>query len=222
MSLNIYQIKSRPLSEIFIILLAIFCFSYSTYIAIRYAKQIPLDLYSFRQTQTALTSYWLLKNGFSFAYETPVAGTPWSIPFEFPIYQYIVALISQILGCSLNATWRLVSYFFLVLCLIPARFITKSLKLSDSVFYIFAALLFSSPIYLYWGRTFMIETTAVFFSVAAIKYFIDLVLVEKPLKSALLFLVFISLSILQKATTGLPVLALLSFVYLYLNFKATH
>jgi hypothetical protein len=41
----------------------------------------------FRQAQTALTSYYLIKNGFSFSYWTPVIGQGWSVPFEFPIYQ---------------------------------------------------------------------------------------------------------------------------------------
>ncbi|CAA9890802.1 conserved membrane hypothetical protein [Candidatus Methylobacter favarea] len=220
LSMNtIYKLKNISASEILIVLLAIFCFSYSLYVAINYATQIPLDLHSFRQTQTALTAYWLVKNGFSFAYETPVAGPPWSIPFEFPLYQYIVALASQITKYSLNATGRVVSFLFLALCLIPARSITKNLNLSQWVFYIFAALLFSSPLYLYWGRTFMIETAAVFFSIAAIKYFIDIVQAKNTLKNSFLFLGFISLSILQKATTGLPVLALLSFAYVLLNIK---
>ncbi len=219
---KIYKLKTNSPWEILIILLAALCFSYSLYIAIKYASQIPLDLYSFRQTQTALTTYWFVKDGFSLAYETPVVGPPWSIPFEFPIYQYIVALASQSFGFSLNATGRVVSFTFLALCLIPVRAITKSLKLSDSVFYIFAALLFSSPLYLYWGRTFMIETTAVFFSVAAIKYFVDIVLIRNSIKNSLLFLIFISLAILQKATTGLPLLALLSVVYLFQIIKESN
>lgn len=194
--------------------LALACFLYALYIAISYAGQIPLDQYSFRQTQTALTAYWLERNGFSLAYETPVAGPPWSIPFEFPLYQYLVALASQVSGISLDACGRLVSFLFLVLCLVPARAITRNLGLSNATFYLFTALLMSSPLYLYWGRTFMIETTALFFSIAGIKYFVDLLQGRRPNLSAALFVLFISLGILQKATTGLPVLAALSFVYL--------
>lgn len=213
------RIRNISLGNVLIISLAILCFLYSLYIAIKYANQVPLDQYSFRQTQTALTAYWFVKNGFSFAYETPVAGLPWSIPFEFPIYQYAVALASQITNTSLDASGRIVSFLFLALCVAPARSITKKLNLSPQVFYIFVALLFSSPLYLYWGRTFMIETAAVFFSIAAIKYFIDIILEKSSLKNSFLFLCFISFSILQKATTGLPVLALLSFVYIGLNIK---
>lgn len=213
--------KKYSLSEICIISLASLCFFYALYIAVKYANQALLDEHSFRQTQTALTAYWFVKNGFSLAYETPVAGPPWSIPFEFPIYQYIVALASQITGYSLDATGRVVSFFFLTLCLIPVRSITRNLNISHSVFYIFTALLFSSPLYLYWGRTFMIETAATFFSVVAIKYFVDIVQAKNSFKHESLFLVFITLSILQKATTGLPVLALLCLTYCFINIKET-
>jgi hypothetical protein len=220
MSLStLFKIKKYSFVELGLVLIAVLCFTYSLYITIKYANQVPLDNFSFRQTQTALTAYWLVKNGFSLAYETPVAGPPWSIPFEFPIYQYIVALASQITKYSLDATGRVVSFIFLALCLIPVRAIIKNLNLSIFVFYIFAALLFSSPLYLYWGRSFMIETTAVFFSIAAIKYFIDIAQSRSSLKSPLLFLIFITLGILQKATTGLPVLAVLGLVYLYMSIK---
>src|SRR5690242_6357999 len=48
------------------------------------------DLHQFRQTQTAITAYWMAKGGPWLAYETPVLGYPWSIPFEFPVYQYLL------------------------------------------------------------------------------------------------------------------------------------
>lgn len=112
-------------------------------------------------------------NGFRFAYETPVASAPSSIPFEFPIYQLPVVRISEIFGASLYSAGRIISYIFLVLCLFPVRSITKNLQLPDSVFLVFSAILFSAPVYVYWGRTFMIETATLFFAVVAIKYFID-------------------------------------------------
>ena len=126
------------------------------------------------------------------------------------------------MGYSLNATGRIVSFIFLALCIIPAKSITKNLNISRSVFYIFTALLFSSPLYLYWGRTFMIETAALFFSIAAIKYFVDIIQAKNSFKNQLFFVVFITLSILQKITTGLPVLALLCLVYFFLVLKRTN
>src|ERR1700722_19604767 len=107
------KFKNYSWPEFLLAILASACFFYALYIAVRYANQAPLDgAYSFRQTQTALSAFWMLKNGFSFAYETPVAGPPWSIPFEFPIYQYIVALVSEIFGWSLDSAGRIVSFTF--------------------------------------------------------------------------------------------------------------
>ena len=55
-----------------------------------------LDFYAFRQTQTALSAYWLWHDGFRLAYETPVLGAPWAIPYEFPLYQWLVALLPHL------------------------------------------------------------------------------------------------------------------------------
>jgi Dolichyl-phosphate-mannose-protein mannosyltransferase len=210
--------KSNPILDykykLFIKLIATICLAYSVYIALNYINQIPLDLSSFRQTQTALTAYWIVKNGFSFAYETPVLGYPWSVPFEFPIYQYIVAIISSHFNISLNATGRFISYIFLIFCLIPTYSITKKLKLSNTVFYIFIALLLSNPIYLYHGRTFMIETAAVFFILMAIKFFLDVLDLPSVINN-LLFFIFLSLALLQKTTTALPIFFILGIVFLY-------
>src|SRR5262249_8160029 len=50
------------------------------------------DVHGFRQSQTAITVDYLLKGGPWVNYETPVLGPPWSIPFEFPLYQWITAI----------------------------------------------------------------------------------------------------------------------------------
>ncbi|MGY3642444.1 MULTISPECIES: phospholipid carrier-dependent glycosyltransferase [Pseudomonas] len=213
--MKFYKLSSQYLSSIRgIQLISLATLVYAFYIALNYAGQPLIELFGFRQTQTALTSFWFIQEGYKLAYETPVSGAPWSIPFEFPLYQAIVAFISQLLDSDLGKTGRLVSFAFLVLCLYPVNEICKSLKLSRSSFYLFVGLLFSSPIYLFWGRTFMIETMALFFAVLAIKYFLDF-LNAKGKWAAAGFFVCISLAILQKATTGLPVLAVLAFVFLF-------
>jgi hypothetical protein len=211
--------NKKSTHSITIIFSAIISIGYSSFLAIIYGHQIPLDDYSFRQTQTALTAYWFIQDGFKLAYETPVAGAPWSIPFEFPIYQLLVASTSKLFSSSLDFTGRIISYLFLVLCLVPVRAITRSLRLPDNVFYIFAAILFTTPVYVYWGRTFMIETTALFFAIAAIKYFVDIITEGFSLRLILFYIFFISLSILQKSTTGLPVLLILSTAFTITQIK---
>ena len=192
---------------------------YSFYLAISYAGQPPLDVHSFRQTQTALTSYWFIHQGFHFAYETPVAGAPWAIPFEFPIYQTIVAFLSKTFDFNLNGTGRIVSYTFLLLTIVPVLGITKRLKLPRVTYLYFVAILLSMPIYVYWGRSFMIETAALFFGIAAIKYFLDYLLEGRSIAVSFAFVFFATLCILQKATTALPILVVLSVVFLIFEAK---
>lgn len=48
---------------------------------------------------------------------TPVLGAPWSIPFEFPFYQWLAALLSSITGMSADNSGRLVSTVFHVGCI---------------------------------------------------------------------------------------------------------
>ena len=125
-----------------------------------------LGMHSFRQTQTAITSYWILKGSPWLAYHTPVFGAPWSIPFEFPMYQLLVAGVVKMTGLPLDPAGRLVSYLFLLATIWPIRSIARSYGLSDENVTIFAILFLASPIYLYWGSTFLIETTVLFFCVA--------------------------------------------------------
>ncbi|MFU8797103.1 MAG: hypothetical protein ACNA7Y_00125 [Gammaproteobacteria bacterium] len=203
--------------------LTFFIMIFATWMAIRYAHQLPLDLYAFRQGQTALTAYWIVQNGFSFAYETPVGGAPWSIPFEFPIYQYLVVIIYELFGTSLEAAGRLTSFAFLLGCLYPAKVIVRKLELSPNVFFVFACLLLSSPLYLYWGRMFMIETTALFFALSSIPLFLDFY--QKHIKwqwpSVFFFMLFSTLAMLQKSTTGFPVLTILGILWLFNQIKYT-
>lgn len=200
-------------------LLAFLSIAYSAYLALAYANQPLLDVYEFRQTQTALTAYWFAQDGFKLAYETPIGGAPWSIPFEFPIYQYLAAIASKVLDAPLDATGRILSYLFLIFCLIPIRSIIRKIQLSNNIFFIFSAILFSSPMYVYWGRSFLIETAALFLTIVSIKYLVDAIVDGITLKNISLFIVFISISILQKATTGLPVLVVAVVVLFYSEIK---
>ncbi len=124
-----------------------------------------LDFHSFRQTQTALSVYWILHGGPWFAYETPVLGAPWAIPFEFPVYQLLVAAISW-LGVPLTIAGRFLSFAFFLGCIWPLRIIVSELKLGRATFLATAILFLTSPLYLYWGRTFLVETCALFFAMA--------------------------------------------------------
>ncbi len=186
----------------------------AVYIAIRYSNQPIIEIHAFRQTQTALTSYWIIQNGWNLAYETPVVGYPWSIPFEFPIFQTIVALIAKIGKIPLDSVGRLVSFCFLLLSIWPIRKIFHKLSLPNLTIWVFCALFLSSPLYLFWGRTFMIETAALFFTLAAIPYCFDLYKPNPSWKSAFWMFFWGVLAVLQKSTTAVPILFVLAVTVL--------
>ncbi len=121
-----------------------------------------LGMHSFRQAHTAISAYWLMHGSPWLAYETPVLGSPWSVPYEFPFYQLLVAGLTQLTGLPLDSIGRFVSYLFVVLTIIPVRMLARARKLDKSYFQVFAILLLTSPIYLFWGTAFLIETFVVF------------------------------------------------------------
>ena len=127
--------------------------------------------YGFRQTQTAIAVSSLLKGGPWLAYETPVLGPPWSLPFEFPLYQWIVALVTKSGLCALDQAGRSVSELFFFLALLPLYKILGFLGISPRQRYVILALCCLSPQYLFWSRSFMIESTALSLSL----YFLWLV-----------------------------------------------
>lgn len=125
-----------------------------------------VDAHGFRQTQTAISTYYMLHGSGVLAYETPLLGPPWSIPFEFPLYQVTVALAVRMSRLDLEPAGRLVSVAFFYLTLIPAADALRTLGMATRHRLICLALLLVSPLYLFWSRTFMIESTALFLAVA--------------------------------------------------------
>lgn len=124
------------------------------------------DRHEFRQTQTAITSYYFLHEGFTFDYKTPVLGRPWTIPFEFPLYQLVASFVCRITGLPLEVAGRVASMLFFYLSLLTSFLIMGMLKLTKSQGCIVLCFILINPVLLFWSRTFMIESTALFFSLA--------------------------------------------------------
>lgn len=125
-----------------------------------------MQVHSFRQTQTALSAWFIALGGPILRYETPVLGAPWSIPFEFPLYQALAAWLQMITGWSIEVCGRTVGRGFFYLSLLPLYSLARSLGMEKR--YALLPLLFflMSPMYLYWSRAFLIESTALFFGLA--------------------------------------------------------
>lgn len=181
-----------------------------------------LDQHSFRQTQTAITTFWFLKDGITFPYLTPIFGWPWAIPLEFPTYQILVYLFSRFFNVSnLDLAGRVVSLFFYYLSFIPLYQILKNVRIDINAILCVFTVVLVMPIFIFWSRTFMIESTALFFALT----FIALVLSYEQestyfnIKLLLTFIISI-LAVLTKITTFLvALLFLFYYVLFYFNFK---
>lgn len=144
------------------VLVAVACFCFFLFGASRGWSHNLSDRHGFRQTQTAISAYYMLQGPWSLAYETPVAGPPWSIPFEFPLYQWVVAATVLVSHLPLNQAGRLVSIVFFLLTLWPLSSILRRMNLTPAHRFLIGALILASPFYVFWSRTFMIESAALF------------------------------------------------------------
>ena len=124
-----------------------------------------LDRYEFRQLQTALSIFWVKQEGFRLDYLTPLFGPPWSVPMEFPTYQWCVAALSSLSGLPLEQTGRLVSLLFYAALLPAGHGLLGLAGLPAGRRYLALAVVLSTPVYLFYPRTVMIETAALCFAV---------------------------------------------------------
>jgi hypothetical protein len=116
--------------------------------------------HGFRQTQTALSAYFMKDGAPFFLYETPVLGPPWSIPMEFPLFQGMVALFSKITHYPIEQSARLLNLTLILTLIWPISILLKVLNIPRKWALLFFSLLILSPNYQYWTRTFMIEPLA--------------------------------------------------------------
>lgn len=196
------QIKKKDFKYINIVIFCIVLVFAIKYVTIGINNYL-LDNHSFRQTQTALTAYYFVKDGLKLAYETPILGSPWTIPFEFPIYQWIVASTKLLTNANLDLIGRIVNLTFYGLILVYLfKIIQKYTLRYDHTFWILIFVLMH-PIYIFWSRTFMIESTVLFFSIAYFYYYLQYLESNKK-KYLILIITFGVLAALTKITTFLP------------------
>jgi len=119
-----------------------------------------LDRYEFRQLQTALGTWWLAREGWQLNYLLPLFGPPWSVPMEFPTYQVLVATVHGLSDLPLEQAGRLTAILMWLACLPAVYDLLAVARLAPSRRLIVLMLVVSSPVYLFYARTFMIETTA--------------------------------------------------------------
>lgn len=121
----------------------------------------------FRQAQTAISAYHIQQNhDFSLTYPLPVLGKPWSVPMEFPLYQWTVVVLSNTTGLELTKAGRLVSIVCFYLTLPFLYLLLGRLALSWSRRLVALGLVVGCPLYLLYSRSFLMETMALLFAVA--------------------------------------------------------
>jgi len=172
------------------------------------------DHHVFRQTQTALTARGIARGGPILAYETPALGAPWSIPFEFPMYQTLVGKISSWSGVSIEIVGRSVSSFFFLLAVVFVGLILRELEFDRAQTHLAMCLFLLSPFYVFWSRTVLIEANALALALGAFWCFLRYVRSadERPLAG---FLILGALAAAVKITTYFAFAALIGFLTMY-------
>lgn len=119
----------------------------------------------FRQAQTALSAHWIKADrDFSLAYPTPVVGKPWSVPMEFPLYQWTVVVTSELTNWSLTKAGRAVSIACFYLALPAVFLLLARWRVAIAHRWLVLAVVVSCPFYIFYTRGFLIETMALMFS----------------------------------------------------------
>jgi hypothetical protein len=118
----------------------------------------------FRQTHTAVSAHYIQRDrDFSLAYPTPVMGKPWSIPSEFPLYQWTVVWLSDATQLPLPESGRLVSMLCFYVALPGLYLLLRGFGVDRVSCLAPLSLVLASPLYVLYARAFLIETMALMF-----------------------------------------------------------
>jgi hypothetical protein len=178
-------------------------------------------MFRFRESQTVISSYWMTRGDPLLIYQTPVMGAPYTIPFEFPFFQWLTALLSELTPLSITASARTVSFIFFLVCIALVYNLIKILKFPKYLALLFTVLFCLSPLYLYWSATSMIESMALAFALAWLLTYVLFLNSRRPLYLALA-IIFGCLAALEKITTFPPALFIgfcLTINYFYQDLK---
>lgn len=115
----------------------------------------------YRQAQTAISALFIKQErNFSLEYPTPVLGKPWSIPMEFPLYQWAVAALSRQSGLGITMSGRLVGIACFYLSL-PALFLLLARwRVAPARRWLVLAVVVTCPFYIFYARAVLMETMA--------------------------------------------------------------
>lgn len=128
----------------------------------------------FRQTQTAISALFIQReHNFSLAYPTPILGKPWSVPMEFPLYQWTVVAVSNLTHLPLAPSGRLVSLACFYLTLPGLLLCLRRLAVQPAHRWIALSIVLLGPLYVFYSRAFLIESMALMASIWFIAAFLE-------------------------------------------------
>lgn len=128
--------------------------------------EIPgMSGHEFRQAQTAITVQAMQQDGFRLDYSTPIFGQPWSVPFEFPLYQYVTAELSRLSGMDIVTAGRCASLIAFYLAIAGVVRLLRRVGFSPVAAVLGALPVLFAPVYLLYSRAVLIESTALAASV---------------------------------------------------------
>jgi hypothetical protein len=130
-----------------------------------------LGPHSFRQTQNAISSFYTVKqNAPIWENIMPVCGPPWNLPTEFPLYQYLSAKLHLFSAIPLDMSGRILSIIFFFAAVFVAFALVRKLEFSFPQSALIVPIVVSSPVYLFWGVAYLMETTALFLAMTYILF----------------------------------------------------
>jgi len=211
--------EKRTISKAALVLLLIII---SMFIRIK-SITFPLlnDLYSFRQTQTAITIQDYFNHGLSiFNYKIPVFGPPWQVPFEFPVYQVSVYIFMKIFSMTnIDLGCRLVSIIYFYFSALALLILCKMKFSIPKVYWTIFMVYIFTPFTFTWSRAALPDYASVFFGLMYIIFFdIWMNHSKKVLAYDIRYFATLICGILCclcKATSLFPVVIILAFSIIY-------
>ncbi|MEO5356934.1 MAG: hypothetical protein H7844_06510 [Nitrospirae bacterium YQR-1] len=174
----------------------------------------------FRQTQTAITIHYFVKDGIKLLnYETPLFGPPWKVPFEFPAFQATAALFAMGGISNSDTACRATNIFYfyvsaVFLYLVSKQFFSeKPLPVFILFYYLY------NPYTIYWSRTCLIDYASAAFSLGY--FFFTIIFFKNTTKiyCVVFAVIFGTLAYLTKITTVPVFFPLISGTVAYMLYK---
>ena len=163
-------------------------------------------VHAFRQSQTALTAMFLKEDGFKLAYTTPFMGHPWTVPMEFPLYQWITYILSELTTLNLIKVGKTLNQFFHIANNFLILTISKKLFIPSIPIFTGLILYNLHPFYLTYDNTFLIDPFSLTLCLASILFLICYWKINQSYIFVTLAFVFSILTSLIKITTFIGIL----------------